>query len=107
MLTVIAFLVCNTYIPPTLGTSPLIFLFLKPFLCADLFYPQQVINKAYVIVANMTLIELLKISTRKILVFKTKRHLFLSNQFAVFFDPGAVFILYSAAFAAPFQVSFF
>jgi len=55
----------------------------------------------------MTCVEFPKIGTGEILAFKAKRDVILSYQHTVFFDPGAVLILYSATLTSMFQIFFF
>ena len=58
MATVIAFLIHDTYVSPTFGASPLVFLFPKPSRYTNLLYAHQILDEAYIVIAKMTLIEL-------------------------------------------------
>ncbi len=103
--TIITCSIHGTYISAALRASPYIFLLLKPLLYANLLYPQQIANQAYVIIANMPLIDLLQIGAREIRALKTKLYAFLLYQCAISFDPGARFVLYATPLCIHVSVS--
>ena len=97
----------DTYIPPACGTSPFLFLLPEPLFHADLSYPEQIINKAHLVIANMTLIKLFKICAGEILTFKTELYMFVPHQCTISLDPGTILILYPAALTSMLQIFFF
>ena len=105
--TIIAFPVHDADISAAFRASPFIFLFRQPFLYPGLFYPSQIIDHVQIIIAMMTLVELDKIFTGKIVTLIAEPNLVFPYQSASFLDEGAILVLYPAALASMFQFFFF
>ncbi len=103
---IIAFPVHDADISAAFRASPFFFLFRKPLLYPDLFYPSQIIDHVQIIITMMTPIELNEIFTGEIAALETKFYLVFSDQSAIFLDEGTILILYPATLASVFQVFF-